>query len=386
MIFFKTSFVKHIMVVILTSIIALFLSLVTFQVPILNPIARGVKNFSVTDMFFTIQNNITKADTCQSIVIVDMTELHNRADIGELLNSIYDLKPKTIGVDLIFEGVKDDFEGNVVLEQAVNRISPISIFATKLTGYNKENKKFTGFTSSYFKDAINIQEGYVNLTDNMEKSMIRALSVERSTVFGKCKSFASFILEKSGCNTNAETDITINYSPVVYRVIPFDKVKENANYIKDKIVLVGAVNEEQDSHLTPLGKLSGIEIQARSIHTMMEHKSVIYIPTFLSIIIALLMCFVYELIISWIGQFVKSREIAMRTFLSESRIMLTIISLLYISSITILSFLLFDIFNIYIDMVIVLLMFSIVGFSHRVLFATINAYNYKKNSTKNNKR
>lgn len=113
----------------------------TFQVPILNPIARGVKNFSVTDMFFTIQNNITKADTCQSIVIVDMTELHNRADIGELLNSIYDLKPKTIGVDLIFEGVKDDFEGNVVLEQAVNRISPISIFATKLTGYNKENKK-----------------------------------------------------------------------------------------------------------------------------------------------------------------------------------------------------------------------------------------------------
>lgn len=362
---------NHLFVTLLTGLIAMLLTVITFKTPALSPVAKSLKNISITDLFFSLENKYIKADTCQSIVIVDMTELHSRADIGNLLTEINDAQPKAIGVDLIFEGEKDDLEGNVILEQAVEEVSPKAVFTNKLTNYDEKHKRFGALVASYFRDVIPISEGYANVTDNMENSTIRDLTITQMSTLGKQSSFAAQVAKKVGIKADGKKNLVINYSPVVFRVIPFDKVYANRSLLKSKIVLVGTMTEEQDMHLTPLGKMPGVEIQAYSLLTLLEHKDIVYVSTVASIAIGFILCYIYELLFSLVAIFVKTRGEKTRIFLTESRIMLNLLSFIYIPGISLLSYFLFAKWNIYVDMVIVLVMVAFVGFSRRLYYATV---------------
>lgn len=360
----------HLFVTLLTGLIVMLLTVITFKTPALSPVAKALKNISITDLFFSLENKYIKADTCQSIVIVDMTELHSRADIGNLLTEINDAQPKAIGVDLIFEGEKDDLEGNVILEQAVEEVSPKAVFTNKLTNYDEKHKRFGALVASYFRDVIPITEGYANVTDNMENSTIRDLTITQMSTLGKQSSFAAQVAKKVGIKADGKKNLVINYSPVVFRVIPFDKVYANRSLLKNKIVLVGTMTEEQDMHLTPLGKMPGVEIQAYSLLTLLEHKDIVYVSTVASIVIGFILCYIYELLFSLVAIFVKTRGEKTRIFLTESRIMLNLLSFIYIPGISLLSYFLFAKWNIYVDMVVVLVMVAFVGLSRRLYIAT----------------
>lgn len=360
----------HLFVTLLTGLIVMLLTVITFKTPALSPVAKALKNISITDLFFSLENKYIKADTCQSIVIVDMTELHSRADIGNLLTEINDAQPKAIGVDLIFEGEKDDLEGNVILEQAVEEVSPKAVFTNKLTNYDEKHKRFSALVASYFRDVIPISEGYANVTDNMENSTIRDLTITQMSTLGKQSSFAAQVAKEVGIKADGRKNLVINYSPVVFRVIPFDKVYANRSLLKNKIVLVGTMTEEQDMHLTPLGKMPGVEIQAYSLLTLLEHKDIVYVSTVASIVIGFILCYIYELLFSLVAIFVKTRGEKTRIFLTESRIMLNLLSFIYIPGISLLSYFIFAKWNIYVDMVVVLVMVAFVGLSRRLYIAT----------------
>lgn len=360
----------HLFVTLLTGVIVMLLTVITFKTPALSPVAKALKNISITDLFFSLENKYIKADTCQSIVIVDMTELHSRADIGNLLTEINDAQPKAIGVDLIFEGEKDDLEGNVILEQAVEEVSPKAVFTNKLTNYDEKHKRFSALVASYFRDVIPISEGYANVTDNMENSTIRDLTITQMSTLGKQSSFAARVAKEVGIKADGRKNLVINYSPVVFRVIPFDKVYANRSLLKNKIVLVGTMTEEQDMHLTPLGKMPGVEIQAYSLLTLLEHKDIVYVSTVASIVIGFILCYIYELLFSLVAIFVKTRGEKTRIFLTESRIMLNLLSFIYIPGISLLSYFIFAKWNIYVDMVVVLVMVAFVGLSRRLYIAT----------------
>ena len=223
---------------------------------------------------------------------------------------------------------------------------------------------------SYFKDLYSIEEGYTNLDDNMEHSVVRNTTVSQTTIFGKQLSFPVKLAFKSGINHVEQSgSITVDFHPVKIPVLAFDQVKKKQNLLKGKVVLVGAMKEEEDCHLSPLGKMSGIELQAYSLLTLMKHKSYRLASKYVSILIAVLLCYVYELFLSVIAIFVRTRKLRMRIFLSESRILLTFFPMLFFSSISIMAFLLFDIWDISVDMVIILVMLSMVGFSRRLYLA-----------------
>lgn len=368
----------HLITTLLAGALVLLLSLITFTIPAFNPIAKGLRNLSVTDWFFQLENKYIPADTCDQIVIVDMTELHSRADIGNLLIELSDLTPRCIGVDLIFEGVKDDLEGNFVLEQAIEEVASISVFTNKLTNYDKENNTFTGLVFSYFRDQYSITEGYANVVDNMEGTTIRELTVTQNSVLGKQKSFVAQIAEKEGKTATGNGNIIINYKPTHIPVVPFDSLQQNKNLIKDKIVLIGTLTEEQDMHLTPLGKMAGIEIQAYSLLTVLDHSDIYFLSLTDSVVIGLLLCYLYAICFDLTARFVNSRRAKLRIFLTESRIHLTLLSIMYVSAVSFFAFLIFERCNIYINMVIVLAMIAFVGLGRRLYFATTKTINYEQ--------
>ena len=198
-----------------------------------------------------------------------------------------------------------------------------------------------------------------------------SLQISDEPTLGYKYSFVARIAQKVGIKAEGNKNIIINYSPESFTVIPFDKIYENRSLIKNKIVLVGTITEEQDMHLTPLGKMSGIEIQAYSLLTLLEHKDIVYTSTTTSIIIGFILCYIYELLFGLIAIFIKTRGEKLRIFLSESRILLTILSFIYIPGISLLSYLVFEKYNIYVDMVIVLLMVAFVGLSRRLYSAAM---------------
>ena len=369
--FFHFIFQKdHFLITILAVFLMLLLTVITFTIPIFNPVVKALKNISAMDLFFQIENKMDVAEVCQDVVIVDMTELHSRSDIGQLLSDIYDARPKAIGVDLIFEGEKDNIEEDLVLEKVVEKIAPITIFANKLVDYDVSEKKFRGCVMSYFRDLYSIEEGYTNLNDNMEHAVIRNTTISQVTIFGKQLSFPVKLAIKSGMkHIEHDGSVIIDFRPVRIPVLSFDQIKKKQNLLKGKVVLVGTMKEERDCFLSPLGKMPGIELQAYSLLTLMKHTSIAQLSKYVSILIAIVLCYVYELFLDAVAIFVRTRKLRMRIFLSESRILLTFLPMLFFSSVTMMAFLIFDIWSTSVDLVIILVMLSMVAFSRRLYWA-----------------
>ena len=210
----KTKFLihlDHLLITLLACLIMLVLGAFTFKTSLMSPVAKALKNLSVTDIFFNIENSTMPADTCDIITIVDMTELTQRGDIGKLLSEIGDMNPLCIGVDLIFQGEKEDVEGDIILEEAISSIYDKAVFSEKLTSYDNKGNEFTSTVKSYFCEVIPTENAYTNITDNMEKSTIRELTISERMNGEIIKSFAAKIAEKVGAdinNSNKNTELS----------------------------------------------------------------------------------------------------------------------------------------------------------------------------------
>ena len=363
----------HFLIVGLTCLILFILSLITFTVPVFYPISKALKNLSATDLFFQIENASSVKDTCDIITIVDMTELHSRGDIAQLLSLIESMNPIVIGIDLIFEGIKDDERGNYKLEESVINIYEHSVFANKLIAYNEAKGYFEQEIHSYFADFIPINEAYTNVADNMEKATLRNLTIERKTQDGMKLSFAAQIAQFMGHPLDMKDDMLIDYKPTYFRTIAYNNLENNKDFIKDKIVLVGAAKEEQDMHLSSLGKMPGVEIQAYSLLTLLEHKDIKQLSVTHSILLGLILCFLFELMFDMVSRWISRRKATVRILISESRLHLSIVSIVYLSIVSLLMFYIFKCYNLYIDAVVIFSMLTFIGFSRRIYSGIIKS-------------
>ena len=74
-------------------------------------------------------------------------------------------------------------------------------------------------------------------------------------------------------------------------------------------------------HNTPLGKMPGLELQAYSLLTLMEHKGIWEIPSWANWLLAFLLCYLFELALDIPYQFiVRKNESPLCGFLKESNV------------------------------------------------------------------
>lgn len=303
------------------ALLAIFCVLVV-NIDFLNPVSRALENFSITDMFFEIEHT-DEPEECNIITIVDMTELYDRGDIAELIHEVDKCNPICIGVDLIFEGEKDDRIGNELLEQTLLNLRSPTVFANKLTDYCSANNSFQGIVRSYCADKCGITEAYTNVTDDMMGNNIRELSTHRLYKDQKQTSFPVKIAEIVDSKTISDNgkDLLINYRNVDFKVIPYDQIEENRNLLEGSIVIIGTMHEEQDMHNTPLGKMAGSKIQAYSLLTLLEHRQIHHIPDIICWIIAFLLCYLLEVAVDIFYQIFKTHPYSVfQTFIREANI------------------------------------------------------------------
>lgn len=372
--------IDHFFVTILALVLLWLLSIITFNLSILDPVADALDEFSITDIFFEIEhNNGEDVETNDLITIVDMTDLHNRGDIATLMQEIGLNNPLYVGVDLIFEGEKDDSIGNNELIEAVNNLGGKAIYSKKLTDYSGESEQFTNNVSSFFAKDVNIEEAYTNLVNDLSSARIREFTATQQENDKEILSFPAAIAAKfdSTIVSEHQESYMINYRNVKFPVVKYDEILDKADLIDGHIILIGTMTEEQDMHMTPLGKMPGIEIQAYSLLTLLEHKEIHELPLWMSILITLVLCYLLELTIDAIPRCVENSTSLPIAFLRESGLITALLLLIWVIIVTWFMFYSFTQWNVIIDGGIVLASLALVCEGRELMEATIKTLSGK---------
>ena len=238
---------------------------VTFHADVFNPIARGLKGFSTTDLFYQAMMNAPR-DTSDLIVIVDITRLHDRDSIATVLEEIDSLNPSAIDVDVIFERPMDK-DGDEHLQRVAQKLKN-SVFSFRMMDYDEGLQEFTQQSHSFFAKKLNLNEGFVNVDRQMTRDIPLYLTMAGKTYPSVITRMMKIIQDE----TVERKSRSIDYTPTVFPIIRYDSVQHYADLIKDHIVMFGGAEESIDMLYTPLNQMHGIEVLCYALKTMIEAK------------------------------------------------------------------------------------------------------------------
>ena len=330
------------------SILGLY-GVIALNLKIFNPISKAFADYSITDFYYDLAgyNQGNKKDTSNIVTIVDMTELPNRRALAMALEEIAACKPKTIGVDVVFEGLKEYDELGDSMIWSVAHAQPKTVFSYKLITDSFDGHEYHQTVRSFFADSL-ITQGYTNMPRNIYGGMKRQLSVgcyvEGELVPSLIKRVADDYAEEETVPL-ADKDVRINFKPKDYAVVPPDSIMEYRNLIEDRIVLFGAMTEEADMHYTPLGKIAGVKLLAFAIETLIKHNEVREVPQWLMWLLSFLVLLFSVAVFDAYDRFVARRSPVARVFFGAILVK-NIVKFMWMALFMWLSYLLFSLFDI----------------------------------------
>lgn len=144
--------VDHLSVTLLVLLMGWLLTFASINLTVFNPVKKAFADFSMTDIFYEIQNSSGVKEFNKDIVLVDMTELYDRREIARCIRDITRCEPKVFVIDLIFERPSFDEEENECLIDAISEIKD-GVVSCKLVDYDSRLDCFRGVRRSFFEDA-----------------------------------------------------------------------------------------------------------------------------------------------------------------------------------------------------------------------------------------
>ncbi len=315
--------------------------LAAFNLKVFNPVAEILDDYSFTDFYYKLLDGAGERDTSRIVTIVDMTELTSRQDLAELLTGIDALHPKAVGVDVVFEGYKEDVLGDTMIAVAARNVRNF-VFSYKIID------SMDGETvHSFFSPNDSVIEGFTNMPRQLYGGMKRSVSIGRDVGGVVQPSFIKKVAEiYAGQEVVplADKDLSINFSPKYYHVVSCDSIFEHRDLIEDHLVLVGAMKEEGDMHYTPQGKIAGVELLAYAAETMLRQSEIKHASTGVTMVVSFIVVFLSVILLSKYKRFTASKKTLGHVILSTSLIRGLLICL-WLSLIVWITFILFCRYN-----------------------------------------
>lgn len=320
-----------------------FLALVAFNISFLNPISNVIKEFSFTDIYYQILGHKDLRERNVGITLVDMTSTYSRLEIAQAITDIEQCGAKTIGVDIVFEDLLDDAEGNDSLVSVASRHDNI-VFSYRLADYIDGDTGYGMDIHSFFSEQLPIIEGNTNMERSLYGNMKRNLSL-KTKIKGEWKpSFISQVIRNYAGTESVIPEremLDINFSPTDFDVVEYDSILSHRNLISNRIVLLGAMYEESDMHYTPIGKMAGVKLLAYSIHTIIDYKNLRPLSQFWFWAVTFLLVFITAL---WNDKLVKHTEGLRNRYLRaifSSSYFVSIVTFAWMAALTWTAFILF---------------------------------------------
>ena len=264
---------------------------IAFNLAVFTPIAKAISDYSFIDFYYDVLSNTGQADSSHTTVIVDMTQLSTRRDLAKALTEVLECHPKVVGVDVVFEGLKEDSVGDNMIADVAAANHKL-IFSYKLIDDSYDGTEYHETVRSFFAYTDSIEEGFTNMPRNLYGGMKRSLSIGKM-LNGELqpsiiKRVADAYAEKEVAPLTNK-DVRINFAPIEFRIIPADSIRDYAHVLADRVVLFGAMHEEADMHYTPQGKIAGVKLLAYGIETLLRQNEVSDPPRWLLWLVSFVM-------------------------------------------------------------------------------------------------
>jgi CHASE2 domain-containing sensor protein len=292
----------HVGVCLTTVLLASIIGLVSVNLSMFNPVEQAFENFHMTDVYYEMSRS-ENIELNNDIVMVDMVELRDRGEIGQVIQKINACQPRVLAVDLIFYKEGDDVLANAVLLGAIDEAEEPIVFSSKLVDYDEEKNSFATLIPSFFAPMGDYTFAYGNVKQDREGGIIREYTLSQKYNEKPMYSLAyqtACIYMGEKPHEQEVNDRLIVYGDTDFPVINFKDVREYDDLLKDKIVLLGTYSDEEDAHFTPLGKMPGMKVQAYSILSYIQNRNIKDMPIWLSILLAFILCYLSSWANYWI--------------------------------------------------------------------------------------
>jgi len=343
-----------------------------------SPVKRAMSDMSTTDVFFQITNKTSQVN--QDITIVDIKDEYNRGRIAQCISAVDSLKPWVVGIDIIFESIKGEPEDNLSLFQTAADMNSKAVWATKLLDYDPSSKSFNSQSGSFFADSLAVWTGFTNLDDNLEHTTIRKMltveNLDGQDIYSFPVAIAASLADSVPLMPSSK--LSIDYG-TKFTTISYDSVAHYKDLIIDHIVLIGSTIDESDMWHTPIGKMSGVMVQAYSLNTVRTHSDIKYFGKWTNLLIAFILCYLFEVLIDLGFQRLRKRDSALGNFLIDSKLLLRLVSIIFMAIVTWGILMVFVYHNKYLDAILILIALGMLIESRRIYNAAIKALSKKHN-------
>ena len=112
--------------ILVTIVLFLFigaLDLIRFNLHFLDPFNNGLKDYEVTDIVFSRLQDNNEVKWCDEVVLVNTGQPDREKLIG-MLRRLHDFRPRSIGLDILFE---EDKEDDTILARDVSIVPEIEL-------------------------------------------------------------------------------------------------------------------------------------------------------------------------------------------------------------------------------------------------------------------
>ena len=338
---------QHFMTTVLAYAYVGLLAVIALNTSFLNPVSKAMGDFSFMDIYYQIQLESGDEEQNDEITIVDMSALFSRRELANALRAIQEEHPKYTGVDMVFEGLREDSVGDEMIWDVAAEYDKIC-WSHRLLDYENDSIGYTTDIRSFFAEPLEVTEGFTNMQRDLYGSMKRMVTLGRNNNGKLCYSFIAQVVngaEGKDFIPLEDKDLQINFTPTHFNVVMPDSIHEYADLIKDHIVLFGTMTDENDMHYTPLGKMAGVELLAYAGQTLMYRTDIIELPGWLMVILSFLIVMVSEAGLFSYAEFAKARKNRWARFVMSSTLTVTYLTLFWMIFLVWVSYIMFYEFN-----------------------------------------
>lgn len=255
------------------------------------------RDFNVSDFYNVVANSRPVCYQDTDVVIVDIAYT-DRQDVIGVLEIVGEHNPKAVGIDVTFNEPKPGDERLFeALDGCQNVVMAVGVSGTK----GSSSKEFLPDDYSYFYNMAcsGHSHGVVNLPTKFDGGTIREVQLTYPICNSETiPSMALALVQKAhpeladAALSRGHKMETIDFPSRRFEVIHWYELHNVGDRLNDKVVLIGAIGEEGDTHVTPIdNRTSGVLIHAHAVSTILRGAYYTIVPEWLTMAISFMLCF-----------------------------------------------------------------------------------------------
>ena len=249
-----------------------------------------VKDYQISDLYSAVSDRNPIRTLSDDVILVAVDAL-SREQITDVIQVVNSASPRAVGVDILFEYPHVEDSALISVTSAANMVMAAVRYDD------------TTMLTSYFCDDMEASRvGITNLEVSSPIDVVRCFRTQYMVWGIPYNSFASKVATVGGYEAaSAVRDGSYIYFPgLEFRVVEPWMLAEQPercdSLLKDKIVLIGDMENMQDMHRTPVGTMSGLQIQASIIETIVKGHDIQRTSVWVDWAVAILSCVLLVLV------------------------------------------------------------------------------------------